>query len=78
MEKVDIFFADFTHTGRTIDTNFFPIGVSYVAAYAIGQLGDSINVEIFKYPEELSDYLDKTTPKFACFSNFSWNFRLSY
>ena len=78
MESVNIFFADFSHTVVTTDTNYYPLGVAYVAAYAKESLGDSINLEIFKYPEELSSYLDNTVPTFVCFSNFSWNFKLSY
>ena len=67
MKNVNIFFADFSHTGVTIDTNYFPLGVAYVAAYAKESLGDSINLEIFKYPEELSSYLDNMVPNNSVF-----------
>jgi tRNA A37 methylthiotransferase MiaB len=75
---IPISFVDFTHTGKTIDTKFFPLGVAYVAAYAKEVFKDSLDVDIFKYPSEYSDYLDKKIPQVACFSNFSWNFRLGY
>ena len=78
MKKIDISFADLSHTGRTIDTNYFPLGVSYIAAYAKKVFGEAIDVDIFKYPKDLSDYLAKVTPQVACFSNFSWNFNLGY
>ena len=79
MDKtIPISFVDFTHTGKTIDTKFFPLGVAYVAAYAKEIFKDAIDVAIYKYPNEYSEYLDKVIPKVACFSNFSWNFRLSY
>ena len=77
-KTISISFVDFSHTGKTIDTNYFPLGVAYVAAYAKKVFNESIDVEIYKYPKEFSVYLEKNIPQVACFSNFSWNFRLSY
>ncbi len=75
---IPISFVDFTHTGKTIDTNYFPLGVCYVAAYTKSIFGDAVDIEIYKYPDEYSLYLKRTVPQVACFSNFSWNSRLSY
>jgi len=49
-----------------------------VAAYAKQELGDAINMEVFRYPEDFSEYLEKTTPDIACFSVFSWNQNLAH
>jgi len=78
MNPIAVCFADLTHTGKTVDTNFFPLGVAYVAAYAKAMIDDPIEVQILKYPKELSDYLQTTVPTIAGFSNFSWNASLSY
>ncbi len=77
-KSVPVSFVDFSHTGKTIDTRFFPLGVAYVAAYAKELFKELIDVAIYKYPNEYSAYLDQTIPQVACFSNFSWNFRLGY
>ena len=65
-----ITFADLTHTGQLVAANTFPLGISMVAAYAKKHLGDEIDAEVFKYPDDFSKYLDSQTPTIACFSNF--------
>lgn len=71
-------FADLTHTGQLIAANTFPLGISMVAAYAKQELKDEIEAEIFKYPDDLSQYLETNAPRIACFSNFSWNLKLGH
>lgn len=78
MKAINIVFSDLTHTGVTVDTNYFPLGVGYVAAYAKKCLGDLIDIQLFKYPDDLSCYLTKNEVCVACFSNYSWNLKLSY
>ena len=75
---IEISFADLSHTGKTVDANCFPLGSGYVAAYAQEYLGDEINTQLFKYPTDFADYLDKTIPRIACFANYSWNLNLNY
>jgi len=71
-----ISFTDLTHTGSILPANTFPLGISMVAAYAKQELGDEIDFEIFKYPEDFSQYLEKGIPKIAAFSCYSWSFNL--
>ncbi|HIJ85845.1 MAG TPA: hypothetical protein HPQ00_16800 [Magnetococcales bacterium] len=71
-------FADLTHTGKTVDANFFPLGIAMVASYAKARLGEAVEVEIFKYPVDFSNFLEKRIPDVACFSNFSWNMNLQH
>lgn len=76
--SVKISFADLTHMGQVVAANFIPLGISYVAAYAQQELGDEINLDIFKYPDDLDDYLDSGFPQIACFSSYSWAVQLNY
>lgn len=71
-----ISFADLTHTGQVIAANTFPLGSGMVAAYAKAQLGEDVDIELFKYPDDFADFLDKGLPDIACFTSFSWNIRL--
>lgn len=75
---VKISFADLTHMGQIVAANTFPLGSSMVASYAKKELGDEIDVEVFKYPDDFANYLDKGMPQFAGFSAFSWNIRLAH
>ncbi len=73
-----ITFADLTHTGQVVAANTFPLGSGMVVAYAKKELGDDIDVEIFKYPDDLAARLDGEMPQIACFTSFSWNIRLHH
>ncbi len=75
---VKVSFADLTHMGQMVAANTFPLGITMVAANAQEELGDEIDFEIFKYPDDFSAYLDNNTPQIACFSAFSWNVRLGH
>lgn len=73
-----IFFADLTHTAQGISAPTFPLGVSYVAAYARQQLGKEFDFHLFKFPADLERALVQAPPLVLCLSNYSWNFELAY
>ncbi len=74
---VKISFADLTHTGQTVMANVFPLGISMVAAYALQELGDEIETELFRYPDDFNSYLETNRPRIAAFSCYSWNINLA-
>ncbi len=76
--KRKIFFADLTHTGRGIHAPTFPLGMAYVASYAKENLGDDFEIKIFRFPNDLTKTIITEMPDVLCFSNYSWNFELSY
>ena len=72
-----VYFADLTHTGQTIASNTFPLGVAFVASHAEQKLENLLETKVFKYPEEFAKAVEADSPDIACFSNFSWNSDLS-
>lgn len=76
--KINIVFADLTHTGVGINADVFPFGVGLVAAYALQELRDQIDTSIFKFPEDLNRALKQGAPDLLCFANYVWNGTLSY
>ena len=76
--KKKIWIADLTHTTQGISAATFPLGVSYVFAYANHKFKKEFDFKLFKFPEHLSKELKKTIPSVLCFSNYSWNFELAY
>lgn len=76
--KKKIFFADLTHTGRGIHAPTFPLGMAYVASYALKHLGEEFEIRIFRFPNDLTKAIIEEKPEVLCFSNYSWNFELSY
>lgn len=75
---IKISFCDLTHTGQTVCANTFPLGAAMVAAYAKRELGEEIEIEIFKYPEDFSAYLERCVPRIAAFSSYAWNNTLGH
>ena len=78
MKKKEIWISDLTHTAQGITSHTFPLGVSLVYSYAKQELGKEFNFELFKFPSQLSDAMNKKSPAMLCFSNFSWNLELGY
>ena len=78
LKKNDIWIADLSHTEQGIVAGTFPLGVSCVYSYAKKKLGNDFNFRLFKFPSDLNEALTEKSPKILCFSNFVWNFNLSY
>ena len=76
--KTLIYFADLTHTAQGISSKTFPLGVGCVAAYAQQELRDDIELDLFKFPEDLNSALLSKKPGILAMSNFSWNLQLTY
>ncbi len=77
-ERLTVYLADLTHTGQLIATNFHPLAIGLIAAYAQKTLGDAVEVELFRYPEDLKAALERRPPQILGFSNYSWNCNLAY
>lgn len=69
--------ADLTHTGILVDANNIPLAIGYIAAYAKTKLNNDLDMPLFKYPSDLSQFLGKETPRMACFTHYMWNARIS-
>lgn len=77
-KKTLIYLADLTHRGLVLSSNVFPLSIGLIAAYLIDKRSESVEVELFKYPEDLSAALEKRKPDVMAFANYSWNFHISY
>ncbi|MBI3317670.1 MAG: cobalamin B12-binding domain-containing protein [Candidatus Omnitrophica bacterium] len=77
--KRRLYFADLTHTAQGIGAPTFPLGVSFVASYAMKELGaEDFAFRLFKLPAHLEEALRTDPPDMLCLSNYSWNFELAY
>lgn len=76
--SIKVSFADLTHMGQVVAANTTPLGITMVAAYAKQELEGEIDLEVFKYPDDFSQYLDSNTPTIACFSAYCWNISLGH
>ena len=78
MEPTKVYLGDLTHTGSGIMAMTFPLGTSYVTAYAKQELGDRFDFQLFKFPDPLSQAIRSEPPAVLALSNYSWNLELGY
>ena len=76
--KQAIWVSDLTHTAQGIGANGFPLGASYIYAYAKKIFGNEFDFKLFKLPAHLEEELRSTSPTIFSFSNYSWNLELGY
>ena len=76
--KKIIYLADLTHNGLVLSSNVFPLSIGLIGAYLINKNPNLYQIELFKYPEDLSRALEKCKPDLIAFANYSWNFHIGY
>ena len=76
--KKIIYLADLTHKGLVLSSSVFPLSIGLLAAYLISKRPDDFEVELFKYPDDLSTAIEKRKPDLIAFANYSWNFQIGY
>ena len=76
--KAKVYLADLTHTGQGVALNAFPLGMASIASYTLVELGEQVDVRLFKYPEKLIDVVLADPPNVIGFSNYMWNLDLGY
>ena len=75
-----ILLCDLTHINdEVISSNVFPLGVGLIASYlSFSCIGSQLDIELFKYPEDLNSYLTSNEPPaLVGFANYSWNLEIS-
>jgi len=72
-----IYFADLTHCGTITNADTFPLGIGSIAAYAKRRFGDLIDVDLFKFPDDLNAALLRQKPDILCLSNYTWSSNLT-
>lgn len=77
MNNDSIYLADLTHDGLLLSSNVFPLSIGLIAAYFAHHRAEKADVELFKYPGDFSEALERKAPRIVGFANYSWNFALS-
>ena len=72
-----IWLADLTYTQQSIASDVVPAGIGMIAEYAEKKIPNLDRIKLFKFPENLSEELSKSTPDLIGFSNYVWNSSLT-
>lgn len=71
-----IYLGDLTYTTLSLATDAFPLNVGFVAAYASKVFGSQVDIQIFKYVDDLEQAIEQAPPDILGMSNYPWNFSL--
>ena len=76
METLKVYLGDLTYTTLSLANEAFPLNIGYVGAYAKDVFGDKVDIELFKYPEDLERAIIEDPPDVLGLSNYPWNHSL--
>jgi hypothetical protein len=68
-----IYLADLAHNYAAKGPHTFPINIGYIASYAKKRYGDRIEIQLFKFPRELIDAIERKRPHVVGLGNYTWN-----
>ena len=77
---MNIFLADLVHKcgPRSFESDTVPYNIASIAAYTKSVMGDFVNFELFKYPEDILAAIENSRPDIVGFSNYIWNTHLVF
>jgi len=75
--KIKIYLCDITYDTIIHVSDTIPINIGYVGSYIKKKFGDRVEIELFKYPEDIISKLKESPPDMIALSNYSWNSNLS-
>ncbi len=78
MPKIKIHLLDLAHTYSVDDPAMLvPLGLGYLKAYLVQEMGDEVDVKIFKHPEKALAAAAEDRPDIIGFANYVWNRQLN-
>ena len=77
ISSLKVFLCDLTHNTIILVSDTIPINIGFIGSYIKKCHGNSIEVNLFKYPEVVIDALRENPPDVIALSNYSWNSNLS-
>ena len=76
-KKLKIFLCDITYDTVILVSDTIPINIGFIASYIKKNLKDEIDIELFKYPNDVIEKIKSSPPDVIALSNYSWNSNLS-
>ncbi len=76
-KKLKIYLCDITYDTVILVSDTIPINIGFIASYIKKNLKDEIDIELFKYPNDVIKKIKSSSPDVIALSNYSWNSNLS-
>ena len=78
MQKpIKIYLCDLTYDTIIFVSDTIPINIGFISSYVTSKLGKKVDIELFKYPNDLLKKIKSDPPDILGLSNYSWNSNLS-
>jgi radical SAM superfamily enzyme YgiQ (UPF0313 family) len=73
--RLRIYLCDLVHDyTKNSDSYFvFPLNIGFISAYCKQELGDEVDITLFKYPGKFEDAIKNSKPDIVGFSFYTWN-----
>ena len=75
--KIKVYLCDITYDTIIYVSDTIPLNIGYVGSYMKKKFGDRVEIELFKYPDDIINKLKTSPPDMIALSNYSWNSNLS-
>src|SRR4030095_819632 len=74
-----VYLADLGHNQLTVSSDVYPLAIANLATYALAHAGprNSLDIRLFREPQDLKAALDEDTPDVLGLSSYSWNHNLA-
>ncbi len=79
-----VWLCDLTYTQQSISSDAIPYAIGGIASYLNAKSNFNLELKVIKYPEDLTKKIEEIAngqiepPEFIGFSNYLWNFNISY
>lgn len=79
MTKKQIYLIDLAHDSKLgLSSDTMPLQLGLIAAYCLNELGDEVDISIFKFLDEFEAALDRQVPFLVGVSNYIWGIDIGY
>ncbi len=76
-QPLKIYLCDLTYDTIIFVSDTIPINIGFISSYIKSKLGNKVEIELFKYPNDLLKKIKTHPPDILGLSNYSWNSNLS-
>ena len=76
-KPLKIYLCDLTYDTIILVSDTIPINIGFIASYLKKKLQAKVEIELFKYPNDLLKAIKRQPPDILGLSNYSWNSNLS-
>ena len=76
-KSLKVYLCDLTYDTIILVSDTMPINIGFVGSYIKKHFGASVEISLFKYPNEVIQEIKSNPPDMIALSNYSWNSNLS-